>query len=252
MAALLAVTLLLLGGLGAALWWTRSSKVEIDAASLCPASGPAAIHAMLVDRSEPISPLQQTRIRQQLERVVSEAPVGGRVSLYLAESDGIEALPPLVSLCNPGKDANPIYQNQRRMRERYERDFLARIEGVRERLLLPNPRQTSPIMESLKAVCIDAFGRAAPGTPLRLTIISDMIQHSPFANHYRDRDFEALLRSPRLAPLLADCKQSEVEIIYLLRPTQRGYPAVQTRAHQRFWDLYLQRLNARPRSLEAV
>lgn len=246
----IAATLALLGGGAAAYFLTR--KPPIDQATLCPSAGPTAIHAVLVDRSDPITPLQGSRVRQVLDRAVLDAPVGARVALYVAESDGVTALSPTLALCNPGRDGNPIYENPRRIREQYERDFRRRLDNAIGGLLAASTRQTSPIMESLKAVCIDAFGAAPPGISLRLTIVSDMIQHSPLVSQYRDRDYEALLRSPRLQTVRADCRGAGVEIVYLLRPTQRGQPGVQTRLHQSFWDRYLQLINARPRGIEPV
>jgi hypothetical protein len=250
MVAVIGATLLLLGGGTAAYFLTRSDPV--DAASLCPRSGAAAVHAVLIDRSDPISPLQAARVRQVLDAAVFEAQPGTRLALYVAESDGVAALSPVLALCNPGRDANPLYQNPRLIRERYERDFKARLDAAVAALLAPSTRQTSPIMESLKAVCVDAFGAAPAGVPLRLTIVSDMLQHSQVASHYRERDFEALLRSPRLQALRADCRGADVDVVYLLRPTRTGQPGAQTRAHQSFWDRYLQLMNARPRRIEPI
>lgn len=252
MALVLVVTVGLLAGGGAFWWWAKGKRIDIDSATLCPRSGATAVHAVLIDRSDPISGLQATRVRQVLDRAVADIAIGGLLTLYVAESDGVEALRPVLALCNPGRDANPLYENPRHIRERFERDFKARLDDSVGRLLVPATRQTSPIMESIKAICIDAFGAIGQGVPLQLTIISDMVQHSPVASHYRDRDFEALLRSPRLQTMRADCKGAAVEIVYLLRPTQRGQPGVQTRLHQSFWDRYLQLMNARPRSMDLV
>jgi len=250
MVVVIAVTLVLLGGAAAAYFLTRPQPV--DAASLCPRAGPVAIHAVLIDRSDPISPLQATRVRQVLDAAVLDAAPGTRFALYVADSDGRAALAPLVALCNPGRDANPLYQNPRLIRERFDRDFKARLDAAIGSLLVPSTRESSPIMESLKAVCVDAFGSAPPGLSLRLTIVSDFLQHSPIVSHYRERDYEAILRSPRLQALKADCRGADVDMIYLLRPTRAGQPGAQTRAHQSFWDRYLQTLNARPRRMEPI
>lgn len=245
----IAITAILALGIGGAYYWTRTTQVPIDQATLCPATGPTEIHAILVDRSDPITPLQQTRVRQVIERIVSDASAGARVAIYVADSDGAERLTASVALCNPGREANALYQNPRRMRERYELEFKGRLDRTAETLLQPNTRNNSPIMESIKALCVDAFGRSQRGDKLTMTIISDMIQHSPIASHYRDRDYDALLRSPRLQSVFADCKGADVDIVYLLRPQARN---TQTRRHQQFWDVFLQRMNARPRNMEPV
>ena len=247
-AAALALLALYIG----ASFWAREQRVEIDEASLCPKSGPTAVTAVLVDRSDPLSPQQAQRVRQVLDQVVNEAPVGGRVALYVAEADAFAALPPVLALCNPGVEANPLYQNPKKIRVRYEEKFKARLDAEAAALLRATTRKTSPIMESIKAVCIDAFGGVPQGVPLRLVVVSDFLQHSPITSHYRERDFEALLKDARLVTVLVDCKGAEVEMLYLLRPGKDGRPTLQNRAHQRFWDLYFQRLNARPKRLEAV
>lgn len=249
--ALVAASVLLALFLGAR-FWAEGRRVAIDEASLCPRSGPTAVTAVLVDRSDPLGAQQSQRVRQVLDRAVAETPVGGMIALYLVEADEFEALPPVLALCNPGSEANPLYQNPKRMRVRYEDQFKKRLDAVIDSLLLPSRRRTSPIMESLKAVCIDAFGAAPPGVPLRLIVVSDFVQHSPIASHYRNRNFDSLLKDPKLAGVLVDCKGAEVDMLYLLRLDKEGRPTLQNRAHQRFWDLYLQRLNARPRSLETV
>jgi hypothetical protein len=243
-------TVLLLGGGAAAYIFTRSDP--IDKASLCPRTGPTGVHAILVDRSDPISALQATRVKQILDRAVLDASVGTKVALFIADSDGTAGPTSVLALCNPGREANPLYQNPRMVRDQYERDFKARLDASLSGLMTASTRDSSPIMESLKAVCIEAFGAAPSSVPLRLTVVSDMIQHSAIASHYRDRDYEALLRSPRLQTLRTDCRGADVDVVYLLRPTQRGQPGVQTRAHQSFWDRYLQSLNARPRSIEPI
>jgi hypothetical protein len=248
----LAAAVALVGLYFGASFWAREQRVEIDEASLCPKSGPTAVTAVLVDRSDPLSPQQAQRVRQVLERIVEEASVGGRVALYVAEADAFAALSPVLALCNPGSEANPLYQNPKKIRARYEDGFKARFEAVRGALLEPARRQSSPVMESIKAVCIDAFGKAPAGVPLRLVVVSDLLQHSPITSHYRERNFEAVFKDGRLAGVLVDCKGAEVDILYVLRLGKDGRPTVQTRDHQRFWDLYFQRLNARPKSLEAV
>lgn len=247
---LLSITIMLLGGGLAAYILTRSQP--IDKASLCPKAGPTGVHAILIDRSDPISELQGTKVRQNLLKAISGARAGTLVELFVADSDGLTRPTSVISLCNPGQDANPLYQNERLIRDQFERRFKARIDAAMDALMLPSNAKTSPIMESLKAVCIEAFGKAPSDIPLELTIVSDMIQNSNIINQYRDRDYEALLRTPRLQTLLVDCRGAYVDIIYLLRPTQRGQPGIQTGGHRSFWQRYLQLLNARPRSIDLV
>jgi hypothetical protein len=58
----------------------RSTRVTLNPVTMCPAAGSTAVHAVLVDRSDAITPLQAQRIRQVFDRVVEEAAVGERIS----------------------------------------------------------------------------------------------------------------------------------------------------------------------------
>lgn len=248
----LAAALLLFAGLAGFWFWARGQRVAVDEATLCPTSGPAAITAVLVDRSDPLTPQQSRRVRQVLDGLVAEVPVGGRIALYLAEADQFQSLAPAIALCNPGSEANPLYQNPKRMRERYTEQFRKRLDAVRDALLEPSPRKTSPIMESIKAVCIDAFAAAPPQIPLHLLVVSDFLQHSALVSHYRDKQFEVFFKDTKLASVLVDCKGAEVDMLYILRVDKAGRPIVPIRPHQRFWEVYFQKMNGRPTSLETL
>lgn len=189
-------------------------------------------------------------MHQLLDRVVEEAPGGGRVALCLAEAQTFTSLAPVLALCNPGSEANPLDQTLETMRARYDEQFKARLAAVRTALLEPKPRKTSPIRESIEAVCIDAFAATPPGIPSRLLLLSSLIQHSPIASHDRELNFAALLQDKQRDGVLLDCKGVEVDMLYILRLGKARRPALQNRFHQRSWGPYLQRVNPRPRSLE--
>src|SRR5689334_9023424 len=83
----------LAAGITAAVGWVKSQRVEVDAVS-CPRAGPVAVHAVLLDQSDPITPLQAQRLSQVIDRVVGEAEIGERIDLYVLTSDGTKALVP--------------------------------------------------------------------------------------------------------------------------------------------------------------
>lgn len=222
---------------------------QFDATTLCPQKGVQAVHAVLVDRSDPLSPLQAAQVRQHLLAIVAGAQPGERIDLYVADADGRSPPAPVFSMCSPGREANPIYQNPARIRQRYEEAFRQPIEQAIAALLSPATADTSPIMESIKTVCVGSFGPLPPGTPARLTIVSDMLQNSPLMNHHRDRDFARFLAGPRLASVLTDCRSARVHILYVLQPRYRTY---QTRQHQIFWENLLDRMNARVIAIDLI
>ncbi len=169
--------------------------------------------------------------------------------MYVADSDGWQALRPVVSLCNPGRSANPLYQNPGRMHRRYEDAFRKPVETALASLMRPSSMATSPIMESIKAVCVQSFGGLPRAVPLRLTIASDMVQNSPALDQYRRYSFDTFAGGPGLPSVLANCHGASVSVLYFLRPSERQ---IQGRSHELFWERFLRRDNAVLMRVEAI
>jgi len=229
--------------------YLRLTKTAYDTATMCPIAGPAAVHAMLIDRSDPISPLQTQRLQQILRAIIDGAVVNERIDLYILSQDGLQSETPVVSLCRPPSEGNILVQNPEHIHAAYLARFVAPIEqsltGLTQASELPN----SPIMESIKAVCVAAFGGLRDGTPAYLTVVSDMIQNSPALNQYRPYDFATFARGPGMAQVTADCHRAQVDILYLLRPRDA---ARQTRAHELFWEQFFNRMNAVLQRVEPI
>jgi hypothetical protein len=230
-------------------FWLNAQRVELIASTLCPIAGPTGVHAVLLDRSDPITPLQAQRLHQVLDKVVEDARVGQRIDLYVLAGDGTQALSPAVSLCRPKSDGNELYENPAHIRETYRMRFQKPLDEALSAMLLPATSKSSPIMESVKAVCVAAFGELPKGSAAHLTIASDMIQHSPLLDHYRNRDFDTFAQTPAYKEVLADCHQASMDVLYLVRPRD---VRVQDRRHQLFWEKFLDHENAVLTSMEAI
>lgn len=241
----LAVFALMVGGYA----MVRKSHVQLDAATLCPATGPTAVHAVLLDRSDPITPLQAQRLRQVLDKAVDGAAIGERIDLYVLAGDGTQALSPAVSLCRPQSEGNALYENNARMTATYRDRFRKPLDDALTAMMQPASSKTSPIMESVKAVCVAAFGELPKDSAARLTIASDMIQYSPLLDHYRNKDFDDFALTPGFREVLSDCHRAEVDILYLIRPRD---VRVQDRRHQLFWEKFFDHENATLMSMEAI
>ena len=230
-------------------YWLRKTRVAVDEATMCPVSGPTAVHAILVDRSDAITPLQAQRLHQVLDRIVSDASVGERIDFYLLAGDGTQALSPVVSLCRPKSNGNDLYENSAKIHEKYDDKFLKPLDQTLSMMTSPSSEASSPIMESVKAVCVAAFGNLRKGVPAKFTIASDMIQYSHLMNHYKSRDFEKFTSTSAYKEVLSDCHGASVDILYLVRPRDVH---VQDRRHQLFWEKFFDRENATLRSMEAI
>lgn len=215
-------------------------REPLDPETNCPTAGPVAIHMVLIDRSDPISPQQAQRVRQWAEAQKENAAAGTRFDVYAFEGDTQNVLQPLLSLCavQQPQTVNALYQNEKMVRQQYETKFVSVLDGTISDLLQATTRPTSPIIESLRAAAQTSFGPAAnKAIPLQVTLISDLVQHSPEFSHYKtEADFDLISRNPIWPQLRAELRGADVKILYVLRPKAvRGSTSIQNRGHQEFW-----------------
>jgi len=230
-------------------YWRHSVALEQDSTTLCPVTGPSAVNAILIDQSDPISPLQLQRLSQILDQTINDASVGERIDLYVLAHDSMQSLAPVISLCRPKSEGNMFYENPSKVRERYIERFRRPLDQTLKALTTATNSDISPIMESIKAACVAAFGAMPKETPARLLIVSDMIQNSKVLNQYKQRDFDTFAHSTGYAEVLADCHRASVSVVYLLRPRDQR---VQDRMHQLFWEKFFDRENAFLKQMEAI
>jgi hypothetical protein len=232
---------ILIGALGGGYWFVRSSRAALDTETNCPKSGPSGIHVILFDRSDPISEQQAQRIRQAIDKFKNDAAFGLRFDLYTFQGDTQHALQPKLQICALGKpsDANALIENPESVRRRYEAKFSSVLDQTVAELLRGSQEKNSPIIESLRAAAISSFGPVVPGQiPLRLTMISDMVQNTAFANQFQaEPNFQQLSKTTAWPTLQPQLKGASVDVMYLLRLTalRRG-ASIQTRGHQLFWE----------------
>jgi hypothetical protein len=237
---LLVAGVAMLAAIGVGYWWVRENQVVVDKGTNCPVSGPPrSVHMFIIDRSDPVSGQQAQRIRQVIADYRDTAEKGDRFDFYVFEGNAQDALEPKESVCSPGREVNPLIENERRAKLTYDEKFARVIDSAASELLVPSTLKNSPLLESLRAATQTSFGPFAEGgVAFRLTLVSDMIQNSDAVSHYkRAPDFEALAASQVWAQLRPNLKGAEVDILYVLRPAaMRGEKPIQNRGHQLFWE----------------
>jgi hypothetical protein len=246
---------LLIGALGGGYWWVKRSRPVLESETNCPKSGPTGIHVLLFDRSDPISDQQAQRIRQAIEHFKDEAPFGHRFDIYTIQGDTSHVLEPKLRICALGKpsEANALIENPEQVRRKYEGKFASVLDQAVSELLRGSKENTSPIVESLRAAAITSFGSLERGQiPLRVTMISDMVQHTGLSSHFKaEPNFLQLSKSSNWPAMQPQLKGADVRIFYLLQPSalRKGAP-IQNRGHQAFWEQLITASGGRVTNIE--
>jgi hypothetical protein len=254
---LLVLLALVLGcGLLGGYWWVRKSKIPLDEAN-CPVAGPNAVHVIIFDQSDPISGQQSQQIRQRIQALKATAAFGLRFDIYTLDGDAKNALNPVLRVCSPGKpeEANELIENPELIRRKYEEKFSSVLDRTIDQLLVPSVRKSSPIIESMKAAGITSFGPLdSTKTPLYLTLISDMIQHSDAYSNFRtDPSFVELSRNSTWPLVRPNLKGALVDVLYLLRPeARRQGKVIQNRGHELFWEQLIKASNGVPETFVPI
>ena len=154
---------------------------------LCPADGPRAHLAILVDTTDPLTLTHLQRTRQILDAKIGAAPVGTRVSFSTVNPDSGVRQSAFFSICKPPskEDASPLTANPRMVHEQYEAAFEKPVEATLRRLLTIPEAPSSPIMEGLQEFASRIPEFATTDRPRELVIMSDLMQHSASFSFYR-------------------------------------------------------------------
>jgi hypothetical protein len=230
-----------IAALGGGAWYIRKQKIALDPETNCPKTGPGAVHVLIFDRSDPINGQQAQRIRQTIQQFKNSAEFGHRFDIYTFEGDEKNVLTPILTVCSPGRpeNANELIENPEFVRRNYERKFSAVLASTVDFLLEETTKSNSPIIESIRAAAASSFGPlGSSSTRLRVTMISDMVQHSALYSQFRSEpNFAQLAKTPNWPSIRPNLHGADVDILYLLRPTaKRNNSSIQNRAHQLFWE----------------
>jgi hypothetical protein len=220
---------------------------RFDPETLCPIEGAKAITLILIDKTDPLTPAEQARIRNLTAAERDAAQRGDRITIkVLRQKDGTDetALDTVADLCNPGSDANPLFENPKRVAARYRNAFVDPMEAALASVKDAGSAPASPIAQALHTSFEGAAGR--DGQHLKLILISDLMEHTATASAYSGTLNEAALR--RLIPpsTQSQLKEAEVHIGLLARPRQ----AKQQDAAIAVWRHFFETISGHPPGFE--
>lgn len=240
--ALIAVTILVLGGVGFATM--RMQTPAYDAATLCLlTSAPPAHTLLLVDATDRLDIRHQRRLKTIAREEAARLPRWGRLTVLTLRPDAENAPRELFDACTPGDrlSANALWENVAKLetlkRDRFDAPLDAALTSAR------GGRATdgSPIVEGLAAAAADPD---FTGPSRRLVVVSDLLQFMPgrfslYAAGGTWSAYQASAGALRTAPDLADV---DVRVVTLER---RDRGEAQAAAQRDFWVPYFDETGAK-------
>ena len=224
---------------------------DYDEKTLCPKDGDYPRTAVLIDATDALNASQVKTIREEVTALRDRLALHEWVGIFVLNEDNLVLPAPEVALCYPGDEstANPLYENPRQIRRRFEREFRDPIEAAVQHLADLPSRPTSPILEMIRAVALDRNFDSTKGR--RLLVVSDLLQNVPEYSHYRaEPDFEQWRQTPYAREfLLLSLLDVQIDVLYLRRTETRPR---QTRGHVKFWEEYFHAVGAVVETLKPV
>lgn len=212
------------GGYGA---YKVVTKRSVDRATSCPTDHYDSVTAVLVDLTDPITPIQAAALHNVLLKVRNDVPKYGRLEIYPLTPTSTSTITPLFVGCSPGS-AREIESRMTGTPELADRvwhtKFASKVDEVAEELLKTPEAKYSPIFEAIQSVAVTAFGSpmAENAQAKRLLIISDLIQHTTEFSLYQGAPpFDQVKDSQYFQRIRPSLRGADVDVSLILRETRK-------------------------------
>jgi hypothetical protein len=213
-------------------------RPKIDPDTSCPLAGPTGTTIIIIDKTDPLTSTEQALARQIITRERDALPPGAKLAVSILAQENAAAdtvLKTVIALCNPGSEADPLFENAKRVSIRYEQAFLRPINEATQTFKGNGSAPTSPIALAV-ATAIENNGAAAGRN--KLILISDLMEHTPQASAYNGSFGISALQQAIKAGERRWLRMAEMEIVLIPRP---AYAARQNAAAA-VWRQFLKEL----------
>lgn len=228
---------------GSAIYYQTTRPKGIDPVMLCPAGGPTGHFVLLVDKTDPLTFTQEQAFRVRLRELIEKKiPQGYLFSVFVLGEDFKQTAEPVVELCNPGSGLNKsaLDQNPEKLTRQYQAKFMEPLLAQANSMLSQTSAKTSPILEMLQLVGINAFRKHDVKGPRRLILMSDMLHNTIQFSMYRGFDYPTFAATDYGQKMRLQLPDVEVEIHYLMNT-----PHLQTKRNVDFWESHFKKSGAR-------
>ena len=239
-AALIALAMCLAGGGLYAMHLLKQKR--FDPETLCPLEGSKTVTLIVIDKTDPLTAPEQARIRSLVSGEAAAVERGERITVTLLrekEGTGETVLETVADLCNPGAEANPLFENPKRVAARYRDAFQAPIEAALASMKSAGSAPSSPIAGAIDASIV--AGPESPGLRFKLILVSDLMEHTTDASAYAGTLSEAALHKAMPPGTQARLAGAEVRVLLLPRPRH----AKQQDAAVAIWRRFLHTVSGR-------
>jgi hypothetical protein len=221
-APLIVIAVLLLVGLIGAYVFVASNRVDLEADTGCPTSGPSVITAILFDRTDPINDKQKLYLENKLDGFRERTQKFEEVDTYSLEDQGDHVIRPLLRICDPGKgtDVSSLTGNPKLLQERWEKQFDTPLREMMEAMREGGGAKTSAIFEAIESVSLQSFQKAklATNAPRKLILVSDLIQFTKTLDFYKgDLNYQNFQLTNEARRLHTNLNGVSVEILFIPR-----------------------------------
>jgi hypothetical protein len=225
-AILVSVFLIALIGIGVASFIFKPA-IRI-AATNCLATGPVAYTAILLDATDSVSEIQKISLANLMIEIRESIVKDGAIAVYSVNGNG-QISRPEVEICNPGspEQINQLTTGARLAKKRWDKEFSKPLNLLFAKSFGSGDAPISPILEAVQAISAQSFdalkARNLENIPMRLIIVSDLIQNSKSISFYKNIPSLAQFKKSKLYKRLkASLNRVDVEIHLINRETKRN------------------------------
>jgi len=217
---------------------------ELNLRTLCPVGGSDGQAVLLIDTTDPLTPVAQERLKELLQGLGDSEnkhhlQPGHELIVYYLPAQLADLRKPKLRVCNPGNPedrtvADNLTSGVVEARRRW-RAFQLRLRSALPRRDQQTESAQSPLLESLAVVAARHIPSLGVGQrkPTRLFLFSDMLQNSGRLSHYKSLPNMAQFKSMvGHSEMDSDLTGVEVHLFYVRRA---GLEHLQTPKHYYWW-----------------
>ncbi len=231
----------------------RQEANRFDKATFCPKNGDTSITVIMIDQTDPLSPVQQASLRNELEEVRDKIPTHGKLEVYAVGTTVSQTLKPVFSMCSPGngKDVSGFDANPQLIERRWKEAFDKPLDRILDKLLSAPAAKESPILESIQSIAVTTFNKPSSAHATKQFIIaSDMIHYTPeFSLYQQPSDYDELRKTDYFRKMRAHLDAVNVKVLMFRRTTG---PNVQDEAFINFWTKFFNDQGAIVEGVDAI